>query len=67
MLTEKSMVNWLNIWHGNSLSLYPFKVFSVSNLEDFHNYLDGIENSITNEMREELQIVYDIPYSERLE
>lgn len=60
MLTEKTLRKYLNRWHTESASLYRFNVYSVDNKDDLINYLDSIENGITHEMKEELEIAYEI-------
>lgn len=60
MLTERTMANFLKEWHKNSLSLYPFKVYSIDDETEFLEYLNGIESAMTEEMKEELKIVYDL-------
>lgn len=60
VLTEKTIRKYLNRWHSESSSLYRFNVFSPNKKEELINYLDNIENSITREMKEELEIAYDI-------
>lgn len=58
IFTEKRMAQYFNAWVKHPLSEYPCKIFSNKNSEEFHNYLNNIENKITAEMLEELEIIY---------
>lgn len=58
IFTEKTMARWLNEWCHHALGGYKLKVFSVSNWSDFDTYLDEIEKNVSQEMKEELEIVY---------
>lgn len=58
VFTEKTMARLLTKWCSHSLGGYPLKVFSAENWEDFDSYLDNIENNMSLEMKEELEIVY---------
>ncbi len=60
MLTETTLRKYLNRWHSEPSSLYKFKAYSVDNKDHLINYLDSIENDITQEMKEELEIAYEI-------
>ncbi|KTD01966.1 hypothetical protein Lfee_0902 [Legionella feeleii] len=58
MITEIKMAQYLKGWHKQSQSLYPFNVYSIQDEANLYNYLDYVENTITEEMEEELKIVY---------
>ncbi len=57
VFTEKKMASFLQQWNQHPLGNYNFKVFSVDNWNDFDTYLDEIENNITPEMKDELEMV----------
>lgn len=58
VFTEKTMARWLEEWKNHPLGGYTFKVFSAKTWADFDTYLDEIENNITPEVRDELEMIY---------
>jgi len=58
VFTEKRMGGYLKEWFAHRLGNYACKVFSAANLEEFNSYLDEIENNISPQMSEDLELAY---------
>jgi hypothetical protein len=58
VFTERRMARYLREWHENPLCKYKFRVFSIDNWTEFDNYLDEIEESMSKNMKEELEFVF---------
>jgi len=57
---DKAMMQWCKDPDVDVLKPYSTKLFSADNWNEFHLYLDGIEQKISDEQKEALKIVY--PY-----
>jgi hypothetical protein len=54
------MALFLNIAKKENIINYSPKIFSADNLNELNDYLANLENSISSEMKEELDLAYSI-------
>ena len=55
---DRAMKQWCENPEARLLDQYNTRVFSVASWEDFHGYLDQIEENYTEEVREAINWVY---------
>jgi len=60
---DRAMKNWCEDPEAKLLEPYHTKVFSVASWDDFHEYLDQIEENYTEEVREAINWVYPGEYA----
>ncbi len=60
IITEKKMALFLNIAKKENIINYSPKIFSADTLNELNDYLANLENSISSEMKEELDLAYSI-------
>jgi hypothetical protein len=55
---DRSMHQWCEASQARVLEPYGTKIFSVANWNEFHSYLDTIEENYTDEIRKGVELVY---------
>jgi hypothetical protein len=55
---DRAMKQWCEDTEAMVLEQHDTKVFSVANWDDFHSYLDSIEENYTDDVREAINWVY---------
>ena len=58
IFVDREMHRWLGDKEAQIIEKYSLNIFSVENWEEFHSYLDGIENNCSEDVKMFLPIVY---------
>jgi hypothetical protein len=55
---DRAMKQWCENPESMLLEPYDTKIFSVGNWDEFHRYLDSVEDNYTDDVREAINLVY---------